>query len=86
MGAIHFVVSWAEAVCGPNRVEVSRAAEQLSLSVREVDVDEDMELARRYNVLQVSSVALEDVFTPVSGARFQSDLGQELQARSDGAR
>ena len=37
---IHFTAAWAEAICGPHRVEVAGAAgDELGLTVTECDVD-----------------------------------------------
>lgn len=84
MVVLHFVASWAEPVCAPHRVEVRQAAERLGMSVREVDVDQEMQLAGQYAVMQVPAVALEGIFNSIQGAISKAELIAELQARRDG--
>lgn len=77
---IHFVAGWAEAICGPHRAEVASAAERLGVTVREADYDRAVEEVRRYNVLNVPAVAIED--TPdslVVGAIGADQLVERLQ-------
>jgi hypothetical protein len=81
MVLIYFVASWAEAVCGPYRAEVSQAALRLGLGMREVDVDADMDSARDHHVLQVPAVALEDDGASLGGARPSDELMGWLQER-----
>jgi len=57
---IHFVASWAEAICGPHRAEVAVAAEELRLDVIESDVDQDRDRVRQYGPANVPAVAIED--------------------------
>jgi hypothetical protein len=84
MVVLHFVASWAEPVCAPHRLEVRQAAERLGMSVREVDVDSEMQLAGQYGVMQVPAVALAEPSTPYQGAISKTELIAELQARRDG--
>jgi hypothetical protein len=51
-------------MCGPHRAEVASAAERLGVTVRESDYDRAVEEVRRYNVLNVPAVAVEE--TPES--------------------
>ena len=55
---IHFVASWASAICDPHRREVATAAAELGLEVVEIDVDDDQDTARLFHVMNVPSVAL----------------------------
>ncbi len=73
---VHFVASWAEAICGPHRLEVAEAARVLGANVLECDVDQDQDLARRHVVMSVPSVAVlgDTSVTAVPGARPAGDL------------
>lgn len=73
---VHFVASWADAICGPHRGEVADAARRIGADVLECDVDQDQDLARRHNVMQVPSVAVLDDTSvgTVPGARPADDL------------
>jgi hypothetical protein len=55
---LHFTAAWASAICEGHRVEVREAAQQLGVTVREVDVDEQPDLTRSYAVLNVPAVAI----------------------------
>jgi hypothetical protein len=56
---IHFTAAWAEAICGPHRVEVAGAADELGLTVTECDVDTGSEIVRQHRPLNVPAVALD---------------------------
>jgi hypothetical protein len=56
---IHFVASWADAICSPHRSEAEAAAQELGLSLWEVDVDNDPDAAREYHVPNVPAVVIE---------------------------
>lgn len=85
---VHFVASWAEAICGPHRAEVANAARTLRVSVLECDVDLDQDLARQHGVLSVPSVAIlgNTGVTPVAGATSAHDLVRLLRAAVSDAR
>jgi thioredoxin-like negative regulator of GroEL len=78
---VHFVASWAEAICGPHRVEVADAARVLGASVLECDVDLNQDLARDHRVMQVPSVAVlgDTSVNPIPGAQSAEDLVRLLR-------
>ncbi len=73
---VHFVASWAAAICDPHRVEVADAARRLGASVLESDVDDDQDLARDHCVMTVPSVAVlgDTSLSPIPGAQSADDL------------
>jgi thioredoxin-like negative regulator of GroEL len=76
---LHFVAEWASAICEPHRAEVAAAAERLRTTVREVDIDEEPDLARRYGVPNVPAVAVEGYpGTLVVGALSADKLASQL--------
>jgi hypothetical protein len=77
---IHFVAGWAESICDPHRAEVKSAAERLGVTVRESDYDQAVEEVRRYNVLNVPAVAIEDMPDSLVVGAFGADqLVERLQ-------
>jgi hypothetical protein len=77
---IHFVAEWAEPICGPHRAEVASAADRLGMTVRESDYDRAADEVRRYNVLNVPAVAIEDTpESPVVGAFGADQLVEQFQ-------
>jgi hypothetical protein len=80
---IHFTASWAEAICGPHRVEVQAAADRMQAQVREVDVDEDQDEANAYRVMQVPSVAVsgDTEHAALAGAQPVEVLVEALRER-----
>ena len=78
---LHFVASWASAICGLHVSEVSVAAGRLGASVITVDIDEHPELAREYGVPNVPSVAVEGFPSSlVVGARSADALVEILRS------
>jgi hypothetical protein len=77
---LHFTASWAEPICAENRREVARAASELGLTVREVDIDRDPDLVRSYNILNVPAVAITgDIRSVILGARLAGELVRLLR-------
>jgi hypothetical protein len=56
---LHFVASWASAICDPHRSEVARAADGVGTGVRIVDIDNEPALAIAYAVPNVPAVSIE---------------------------
>lgn len=61
MTLIHFTATRAEAICGPNRAEVARAAEKLGMAVTECDVDSGSGLVQEHRPQNVPAVAVAGV-------------------------
>jgi hypothetical protein len=78
---IHFVASWADTICAPHRSEAEAAAHELGLTVREVDVDNEPDLAREYHVPNVPAVVIEGrPGTLLVGAHPADEMVRRLRA------
>jgi hypothetical protein len=81
---IHFTATWAEAICGPHRVEVADAADQLGLTVEECDVDSGSELVHQHRPLNVPAVAIDGNPSSLVGGVFPADaLVERLRPQLD---
>jgi thioredoxin-like negative regulator of GroEL len=56
---LHFVAKWSAPICEPHRQEVEEAARSLGAEVVQVDVDDDPNMVRAYDVLNVPAIAVE---------------------------
>jgi hypothetical protein len=81
---VHFTAAWAEAICGPHRAEVAKAAYDLGLAVEECDVDSGSDLIREHRPLNVPAVAVEArPGSLVVGAFSAADLVERLRSHLD---
>jgi hypothetical protein len=82
---ILFHASWAHRICEPYREIVHQVAEQLNLTVSELDIDDHPEAARRHIILNVPAVSLDvDSSRPIVGARTPANLTELLQDQLGG--
>lgn len=73
MTLTHFTATWAEAICGPHRVKVRAAADELGLIVHECDVDTGSQLVHDHGPLNVPAVAVDGKLGTLTVGAFPAD-------------